>query len=175
MSDLFSFSLLSNGIIMTLSNITYIAAATATGLMAGLFFAFSVSVNPGLARLENTAYLQSMQHINRAILNPVFLLCFMGAVVLLLASAWMHYSKPVPAGFWLTLCAALVYIVGVLGVTMAGNVPLNNALDTFDIAHATADKLQQMRDQFEGPWSKYHMVRTWACVVSFMLVLLAKR
>lgn len=158
---------------MNLSSITYIATATATGLMAGLFFAFSVSVNPGLGRLDNTAYLQSMQHINRAILNPVFLLCFLGAAALLAVSCFMQYGKPAPAGFWLMMGAAVVYIAGVLGVTMAGNVPLNDALDKFDIANATADKLQQLRDQFEAPWGRYHAVRTWANVVSFVLTLLA--
>jgi uncharacterized membrane protein len=48
------------------------------GLMAGLFFAFSVSVMKALARLPSGAGMAAMQSINVAIINPVFLAAFFG-------------------------------------------------------------------------------------------------
>ncbi|MER6362184.1 hypothetical protein [Kitasatospora sp. NPDC001527] len=47
-------------------------ATTAMGLMSGLFFAFDVSVMPGLAAGDDRTYVTAMQHINAAITNPVF-------------------------------------------------------------------------------------------------------
>ncbi len=47
-----------------------------TGLMAGLFYSWTISVTPGLARLNDENYLRAFQSMNRAIINPVFLIVF---------------------------------------------------------------------------------------------------
>ena len=98
-----------------------------TGLSAGLFYAWSVSVIPGMLKVNDTVYLESMQSINRAILNPAFFLIFFGsAIFLCLGSVYgLHLHKGV---FWLMLAASLCYLVGTLGVTIMGNVPLNLSL-----------------------------------------------
>ena len=44
-----------------------------SGLMAGLFYAWSISVTPGLAKIDNSSYLKAFQSMNRAILNPAIL------------------------------------------------------------------------------------------------------
>jgi len=59
-----------------LTNIILVITATTTALMAGLFYAFSCSVNLGLARLSNAEYISAMQSINRAIQNPIFFAAF---------------------------------------------------------------------------------------------------
>ena len=41
-------------------------------LIAGLFYSFSVSVNPGLHKLSDSEYIKATKSINRAILNPFF-------------------------------------------------------------------------------------------------------
>lgn len=51
------------------------------GLMAGLFFAFSVSVVLALDTLPASVYTRVMRSINDAILNAVFGVVFVGAVV----------------------------------------------------------------------------------------------
>ena len=53
-------------------------AALGCGLMAGLFFAFSVSVMKALAGLPPNGGMAAMQSINIAIINPVFLSAFFG-------------------------------------------------------------------------------------------------
>ena len=55
-----------------------LVAALGCGLMAGLFFAFSVSVMKALARLPSAEGIAAMQSINVAIINPVFLAAFFG-------------------------------------------------------------------------------------------------
>lgn len=154
-------------------NISLFLAALATALAAGLFYSYSCSVNPGLARLGDREYLMAMQHINRAILNPVFCASFLGALVLLPLSAWLNYTTPVPVRFWLLAGAAVVYAVGLCGVTMFGNVPLNEMLDGFAIENASAADLAAKRLAFEGSWNSWHLIRTVSGVMSLALILAA--
>lgn len=158
---------------MTLPNITLLLAAFATALMAGLFYAYSCSVNPGLARLPDTEYLTAMQSINRAILNPAFLGVFMGALLLLPLSAYFQYTPAPSLRFWLLAAAAVVYAAGLFGVTMLGNVPLNTMLDTFVIEQASAADITAMRKAFESPWNRLHAIRTIAVAAALVLVLSA--
>ncbi len=140
-------------------------------LMAGLFYAYSCSVNPGLGRLPDAAYLAAMQSINRAILNPVFFVGFMGPVLLLPLSTWLLFREGVqPAGWWL-LAATVTYLLGVFGVTAAGNVPLNNALDKVSLDDSAA--LAAHRARFERPWNRLNTVRTLCAVATVTLVIIA--
>ncbi|MVT09128.1 anthrone oxygenase family protein [Chitinophaga tropicalis] len=161
------------GIDLSLSNITLTITTTATALMAGLFFAYSCSVNPGLARLADTSYLAAMQSINRAILNPFFLIPFVGLVLLLPFTAYLEYTSPVSPRFLLLAAAAITYIWGVFGITMLKNVPLNEALDAFNIQAASVEDLTRQRLQFEEPWNRWHLIRTIAAVLTSVFTILA--
>lgn len=153
---------------MNASNLSLFAALAATGLIAGLFYAFSVSVNPGLAQLNDRAYVSAMQAINRAILNPVFYASFFGALVLLPLSAWLNYHGVFTVRVKLILWAFVVYLVAVFGVTAFANVPLNEDLANVDISWSDA-QITQARLAFEKPWNNYHRARTIASFVTFLL------
>ena len=103
----------------------------------------------GLARLPDAEYLAAMQAMNRAIQNPVFFTAFFGAAALLPMSAYIHYGLPVTAHFWLLVAAAAVYLVGVMGVPVFGNVPLNESLDTFQLQSASVSAIAAQRAAFE--------------------------
>ena len=141
--------------------------------MAGLFYVYSYSVNPGLNRLSDSAYLEAMQSINRAILNPVFFVGFLGAPILLPLSTWQHYNQPISVRFWLLVCASVIYIIGVFGVTILGNVPLNDALDSFRLQEASLDEIAAQRTSFELPWNRLNMIRTTASVVTCIITIAA--
>ena len=70
-------------------SIVLIAATVTTGLLAGLYFAFSCAVMPGLAAASDTALVESMQRINEKIINGRFIPVFVGGVVLPIAAAIM--------------------------------------------------------------------------------------
>ena len=54
-----------------MSSNTLLAAATiSSGLVSGLLYGWTVSVIPGLKKVPDTAYVETMQHINRAIIKP---------------------------------------------------------------------------------------------------------
>ena len=158
---------------MTFQSIILTLTATATALMAGLFFAYTFSVNPGLHRLTDSAYLAAMQSINRAIQNPVFFTVFFGTLILLPLSAWLSYNQLPALRFWLLCAAAVIYAGGVFSVTVLGNVPLNEALDAFIINTATPEQLSAQRSRFEMPWNALNTIRTLASASSIILVIIA--
>jgi uncharacterized membrane protein len=153
---------------MKRNNMLLLITTGITGLIAGLFYCWSVSVTRGLALLPDREYLLVFQQLNRAILNPLVLVAFMGLVFLLPIVTWTHYQRPLPRTFWLLLCATFLYLVGVIGITMFGNVPMNNALDVFDINAASPAQIAAKRLAFETRWNSLNNVRTVACIASFL-------
>jgi len=154
---------------LTFSNLVLAIGTLITGLVAGLLFGFSVAVNPGLGRLTDAGYLQSMQSINVAILNPVFLLCFMAPLILLPVATWMQYKHGANGAWIWMLAATLLYVIAVFGVTMGGNVPLNDALAKADLSIANPASLAAQRAAFEPLWNKLHSIRTIANIASLAL------
>lgn len=149
--------------------LTLFTAILLTGLSAGLFYAWQVSVIPGTRKVVDSTYLESMQSINRMILNPAFYLIFFGSLVLLAISSVQQYSSGVK--FWFLLAATLTYAIGTFGVTAFGNVPLNDALDAINLAELSETKMAEFRKSYEGKWNRLHLVRTVFAVLSFMIAL----
>ena len=144
-----------------------------TALITGLFYAYSCSVNPGLGKLPDREYLAAMQSINLAIINPAFMLSFMGTLILLPVTTCLHFAKPLPVRFILLCIASLIYITGTFGTTIFGNVPLNDALANFDISTATIHEISEERSKFEQPWNRLHSIRTLSALAAFSIVIIA--
>ena len=144
-----------------------------TGLLAGLFYGYSCSVIGGLGNLPDIQYLEAFQSIDRAIQNPVFLFSFMGNVFLLPVVAIIMNKSGAVVSFQFLLIATLVYVIGVLGITIFCNIPLNEQLARFQIANADADEISAMRKAFEKPWNYFHSIRTIAAIISFSFSILA--
>ncbi len=112
--------------------ITLAGATLTTGLIAGLFYAYAVSVNLGLAEQPDASYVSTMNAINERIQNPVFFLSFFGAVLALLAALAAHSPRPRSGRFWLVALACALYIGGGFLLTVFVNVPLNEELAAAD-------------------------------------------
>lgn len=135
-----------------------IAAATLTGLSAGLFATFSYAVMPGLRRTDDQSFVEAMRGINVAILNPVFAVIFVGAAAASVAAlivAWETDGRP-----WL-IAAIGLYVVGAFVVTGAVNVPLNDSL-----AEGTGE-VAQLRAAFEDRWIAWNHVRSVLTTLAF--------
>ncbi|WP_342328935.1 anthrone oxygenase family protein [Pedobacter sp. FW305-3-2-15-E-R2A2] len=156
-----------------MADLIFLLTATLTALIAGLFYAFSCAVNPGLAKLSDERYLAAMQSINKEIQNLLFLSSFMGTLLFLPVSTWLQFRVGITDSFWLLLAATFVYTIGVFGLTMFGNVPLNQALDRFNLSSAAAKEMAIQRERFEIPWKRFHRIRTVASVLTVMLVIAA--
>ncbi len=144
-----------------------------SGLMAGLFYSWSISVTPGLAEVGDENYLKAFQSMNRAILNPAFLIVFMGLVILLILLSYLYYNSTEPAQFWYILSASILYISGVMAVTILGNVPMNNTLEILQIESMNPEQMASFRLGFESKWNKLNMIRTICSSLSFVLLILA--
>jgi len=158
---------------MTSYNLFHIAGILLTGLIAGLFYGYDCSVIKGFRNIPDKEYFTAFQSINRAILNPYFFVSFMGSLLILPVVTWLSYKAAGPVSFYLLIAATILYAIGVFGVTMFGNVPLNNQLDQFDISNATPDALKALRQKFEINWNKLNAIRTYAAILSFLLTIIS--
>src|SRR5918998_5481713 len=91
-----------------------VAAAITLGLSAGLFYTYSASVMLGLGRSDDRTFVQAMQNINVAIINPWVMAHFIGALVLTALTAALHIPKDGRAVLpWILLALAL-YLVAII-------------------------------------------------------------
>jgi uncharacterized membrane protein len=134
-----------------------------TGLMAGFFYAYEVSVMRGLNRLDDAAFVAAMQAINDSVRNLPFALGFWGALVLggLTAAALRRHG---PAGR-MAAVAGVVYAVGVVAVTARYSLNLNDALAA--VAGQDPVSTADARAAFEGDWVAWNRVRLAAAVTAF--------
>lgn len=131
-------------------------SAIGSGLIAGVFFAFSSFVMRALGRLPAEQGVAAMQAINITVLNPLFLGTFMGTAVLclgLLAAALFRSHEP---QMICVIAGSVLYIAGTFGVTMLCNVPLNEALAA---AHA-GPEATALWGRYLTTWTTWNHVRT---------------
>ena len=69
--------------------------------------------------------------------------------------------------------SAITYLVGMLGVTIGGNIPLNNALERFELDSADEASLRERRAGYESQWNRWHYVRSGAGTIAFGLAAIA--
>ena len=142
--------------------------AVSAAIMAGIYFTFSVFGMRALAALGDEAGARAMQSINRVIVRTIFLPIFFLSS---LASAVVAGLGLLGGGHFAAMTAGgLVYLLGMFGVTVAGNVPLNNRLDAAD--PATAEGQAVWRDYLVR-WTRLNHIRTLACVAALVLFMLA--
>lgn len=144
-------------------------AVVGSGLVAGLFLAFSVSVMPALRRLPAPAATVAMQSINSAILNPVFGLLFGGSTVV---AALVAVAAPFAAGgtAW-HVAGGVLNVVGAFLVTVVVNVPLNNRLAALDASGEDASRVWAHYLTRWTAWNHARTVLSTAATVAFVAAL----
>ncbi|MGK9234941.1 DUF1772 domain-containing protein [Inquilinus limosus] len=155
-----------------LVSVLVLLSALGSGLVAGIFFAFSTFVMGALARLPAAQGAAAMQSINIVVINPIFLGVFLGTAVLCIvvaAGALFGWAGPQPA---LVLLGAALYVVGTLMVTMMFNVPLNDALAPLD---PNSTEAAAVWTRYVGRWTAWNHVRTAAALLAAACFTLAWR
>ena len=146
---------------------TLLAVATLTmGLMAGVFGLYAHSVMPGLRRTDDRTFVRAFQGIDRAIINPVFMSTFVGA--LLCPGLATFFFIPTSQRSVLPWClSAFVLYLWVFVSTIAVNVPLNDAIKAAgDPEHL--DELRAVRARFnEAKWNRWNLVRAVLTTAAF--------
>jgi len=157
--------------VLNFENLGLTALIILTGLSAGLCFTWSNSITPGIGKLNDLGYLLSFQEMNRAILNLTFFVVFFSPFILSLINLYV-FRNATNSIIWLIIFATIIYVFGVLLVTIFGNVPLNEMLDKTELTTASIDDLKHLRENFETKWNRLHLVRTISSCTSFLLLIL---
>jgi uncharacterized membrane protein len=156
-----------------MSNLIPTATVVATvgcGVVGGVFFTFSAFVLPALRALPAPAGIRAMQSINRTAVQPPLMIVLFGtAAVCVGLIVWATRSWGRRGASW-TLAAAVTYLVTDIVVTVAANVPRNDALAKVDPDSATAAGSWA---NFLDSWTMWNHVRTVGGVAACALFVVA--
>ncbi len=145
-------------------------SALGCGLVAGVFFAFSGFVMTALARLPPAHGISAMQSINVVVINPLFMVTLFGtalACAMLAVSSLFRWGEP--SAVYL-LIGSLLYLVGTVAVTVAFNVPRNDALAAVDPQSAQGAHLWS---GYIKSWTAWNHVRTASALVAAASLIIA--
>ena len=155
-------------------SISQILAIVAPGLMAGFFYAYSVSVMPGLDLLGADQAIRAMQGINVAVRNGVFMFTYAAPPILALLAAaltWRH-------GGWraalLFVASGAIYAFGVLAPTGSVNIPMNQTLAAL-VELPEQTRSAALWTEYSGRWTPWNTLRTLLSLTAMVLALAASR
>ena len=147
-----------------------VALTVGSGVIAGVFLAFSAVVMPALRRLPPAEAVRAMQAVNVSAVTPVFMTALFGTAALaVVVGVWTVTHRAYPAVGWIVTGAA-TYLVAAVVVTIAANVPRNDRLAALD-----ADNAGSGWADFLAGWVPWNHVRTIGCVVACVLLVVAVR
>ncbi len=148
------------------------AAALGSGVVGGVLLAFSTFVMAALARLPAQQGIAAMQSINITVINPVFMLTFLGTGAVCLGLIATQFLRRGETGTTLIIVAGLIYLVGCLGVTMVFNVPLNDELAA---VQAHTQEAATIWSRYLANWTICNHVRTAAAIATAAALTVAIR
>lgn len=149
---------------MELQQLLALGGLLGSALMAGTFFAFSTFIMPALGQLAPAEGMRAMQRINVTVFHPLFMGTFFGTALVSVAALALPWLTDAPRSTW-SWVAPVVYLVGVFGVTAAGNVPLNDRLKG---ASAAQDAGLALWAEYQVPWTRWNHLRTLASLAAML-------
>jgi uncharacterized membrane protein len=149
---------------------TTFIAALGSGLVAGIFYAFSTFIMKALGKLPPEKGIAAMQSINVVIINPWFIPLFIGTALLCIFITVLTFIQRPPSAMTWLLAGSVLYFVGTFVVTMVFNVPRNNALDAVDAATTEGAKVWA---GYLVTWTFWNHVRTVAALGAMVALIVA--
>ena len=143
-----------------------VVAAIGLGLMAGVFGLYANTIMPGLRRTDDRTFVGAFQAIDGAIINPLFMATFVGALLSTGLAVALHVPDDVRSVLPWCIAAFVLYL-WVFVSTIAVNVPLNDEIKAAgDPDHI--DDLAAVRARFQEPrWTRWNLVRAVASMAGF--------
>ena len=140
--------------------------ALSSGLMAGIYLAFSGFIMRAFATLAPADGIAAMNAINETIVKTSFLPLFFGssiAAALLVVFGFWQWGAP---GSSRAIIAGGSYVVGMFIITATANVPLNKRL-----AEITRDNTEarQIWDRYQISWTRWNTARTIAALSTLVI------
>jgi uncharacterized membrane protein len=150
-----------------------LVAGFGSALVSGVFFAFSTFVMAGLGKVEPAPGIRAMQGINEAAITPAFMVLLFGTAIAAVAVGALALAAGSLGGSGWLYTGLVIYILGIVVVTGAGNVPMNDALAEVSASEPGA---QTYWSTYLSRWTLLNHVRTVtsaAAAVAFFVGYLA--
>lgn len=145
---------------------TLMGAVLTMGMVAGAFVLYAHTVMPGLRETGDRTFVAAFQQIDRAIINPWFMITAFGGALVLTAAAALA-NRGTPAFGWIAVALGL-YLIAVI-VTVAVSVPLNDAIKA--AGDPARIDVARVRAQFgEARWAAWNLLRVATSVPAFGLL-----
>ena len=158
---------------MKIETIILASAIFLTGLMSGIFFTWSNAVKPGIGKLSDIEYLRALQSMNRVILNNAFRIIFLGSIIAVALVPVFYFNLYPKNIFWLFVFTLVIYWIGVFGVTVSGNIPLNEILDKTNLESITLEEIKTLRKSIELKWNNFNLIRSISSAITFILLIIS--
>ncbi|MGL1921120.1 MAG: DUF1772 domain-containing protein [Hyphomicrobiales bacterium] len=157
-----------------MKNALTVTAFTATLLNAaifGFFYAWICSTMWGLDAATPDIAIGAMQAMNASVRNVVFAPAFFATPFTLWIAAFLALRLKYKNTAWLFAIAGIVYLSGGLILTMAINVPMNEALALVEISSDQAINAE-VWTTYSSEWQIWNITRTIlsAIALTFSLV-----
>src|SRR3954452_14470734 len=144
--------------------LSLLGATLTMGLITGAFALYAHTIMPGLKATDDRTFVAAFQAMDRAIINPWFMLTgFLGALAFTFVAACAHFGREV---FPWVLAALVLYLVAVV-ITAAINVPLNDAIKAAGDVDRIHDLAKVRADFHETRWAVFNLVRTFTSAGAF--------
>ena len=131
-------------------------------LVTGFIFTYAIIVMPGLSKLSDKEFLKAFQATDAVIQNkqPIFMVIWVGSIVSVLSLILISIAYVGLSETWLIVLVALIYLLGVQGITILIHLPLNNQIQKLNLEKLKDDNLKNERLNFETKWNFFNNIRT---------------
>jgi uncharacterized membrane protein len=134
--------------------VALVAATISSGLLAGVFVFYAHTVMPAVGRADDETFVRTFALLDRAIVNPWFMVTgFLGAPLLTAAATALNVGDD---PFWWAL-AALALHVAMVVETARVHLPRNDALKAADDAGQRTAAVRAAFD--EARWVRWNQLR----------------
>ena len=154
-------------------HMTLLLTTLLCSLVVGLLFGFSVVVMPGISKLNDHDFLKAFKQMDGIIQDnqPLFMVVWVGSIFSVLGTLVLGTLQLTGLQLNLLWAAGVLYLLGVQAPTIRFNIPLNNALQGWDLTSMDEAALTEARTAFEAPWNRWNRIRTFYGVVSVSVLL----
>jgi uncharacterized membrane protein len=150
----------------TAQTVVLLIATITMGLMAGVFGLYAHAIMRGLHTVDDRTFVGSFQAIDRAIVNPLFLLTFLGALAGSATATALLFPADRRSVFPWVVVATGLYLIAV-AITFIVHLPLND--DIKAAGDPSRIDVAAVRLAFhEGRWVAWNVVRAVTTTAAFV-------
>jgi uncharacterized membrane protein len=134
-----------------------------SAVIGGVFSAFSEFVMSALLKTESAGAIEAMQHINRDVIKTQFVAGIISIAIFSLLFTLYGIFVFEGAALGALILAAAIYLPSVFLMTMLGNVPMNNRLESLN--HKSEEAHAYWREYGEK-WTRFNHLRSVGSVLT---------